>query len=195
MPEQYFAANFQTPDFCKINPVFAAIASDAEKHRHQKVCMNVASKNVIATTWSQYINQLDDDKSVTWLTMAGGFSLSNAKTEFELLALAQTAPNNLLFGLAHGKFADALAYPARHDLDMAFSKTSPIHSAFARSVLHRGRDLIAQSSLSHPHFLMTVRGSTENIDVLLKQVSDAPDEYFLGNVTSWLLTALQNQSS
>jgi len=146
------------------------------------------------SAWEKYFDLLKGDVCNNWMAISGGMSLANVKTEFELLALAKIAPNDLLFGLAHGKFADALAYPDRHDLELAWGETSPVHTSLARMVLAKGRVLNEQSSQNYSHFSenMTIHGSLTDMDILLKQVEQAPDEYCLGQITSWFLTARNN---
>jgi len=38
---------------------------------------------------------------------------------------------------------------------------------------------------------MTIRGSREDMDTLIEQIVNAPDNYSFGQLTSWLVTAHQ----
>jgi len=145
---------------------------------------------------NRFVDEGNHNAGITaskWMGIVGGISLANIKTEYELLTSAYIAPDGLLFGLAHGKLADALAHSERHDIDLTWGKATSVNSFLWNAVLERGRKAITVASELNPGFyeMMTIRGSREDLDTLLEQIVNAPDDYAFGQLSSWLMTSHQ----
>jgi len=176
---------------------------------HQPVCQDESGmqKFCVGKSWTNDLVQIGRHKLILalsvwedflegknneqWVESVGGLSLSRIETEIELLIAAEIAPNDLLFGLAYGKFVDLLARPEQHGIALVYGKLSPIHDALSWLILRQGQRLAQQAGLNNFRFArnMVSRGSHEDVDLLYAQALSAPDAFSIGQLTSWFLTA------
>lgn len=152
----------------------------------------------VGDCWREHTMLLAGDTVHSWFETVGGLTLENVHTEFELLLVAHEAPNDLLFGLAHGKLADALAYrsairtPA-HPITLTQGARNPIHNMLFDKVLARGQHLSSQAQEhldeDFPEFEdVLLEQSREDTTRLLHHAHNAKTPFALGEITSWLLT-------
>jgi len=140
------------------------------------------------SVWDEFLEGKINER---WIDLVGGLSLSRVKTEIELLIAAEIAPNDLLFGLAYGKFVDLLARPEQHGIALVYGNLSPIHNALSWMVLSQGQNFAQRTGLNDFRFArnMVSCGSHEDVGLLYSQALSAPDAFSIGQLTSWFLTA------
>lgn len=129
-----------------------------------------------------------------WLNLAGGLSMRNVQTEMELLTLADTAPNQLLFGLAYGKLADLLAFrspvltPA-HPVVMHLGLKSVVLQNYYDRVMDRGHVASVEFDDAHEDFDLPLGQSREEVARLAEAAQSVPDAFMLGQLLSWIATS------
>ncbi len=170
-----------------VNRKFNACILDQLKH--------IGAVHVVQA-WQRHAALLDSAESISWLEMAGGMDLNDVKTDVDLLLLADRAPNDLLFGLAYGKLADALAMsnqsiltPAHHVRVTRGARSGVLEHLF-NAVLERGHRLELQAEEDHPEFFegQVLAQSRSDTFTLAEQAAQAPNPFTLGQMTSWVLT-------
>lgn len=149
----------------------------------------------VAATWRSHLSALRSADADDWLQAAGGLSMENVRNELELLAMTDSAPSELLFGLAYGKLRDLLAtsntqasfaYP----IVLPFGLRDPVVDLFYGRVLMRGDQLEGLSEAAAPEFYdhLPLGHSRDERQKLIEQAAAAPDAFMLGQLTSWLIT-------
>lgn len=160
--------------------------------------------NPLAAKWLEATSMLEG-----WdgLSIGGGLALEAVHHELELLMLADTAPNDLLFGLAYGKLVDAIEFRSAirtvaHPVVMTMGGRSPIHNALLDRVLERGHRLSieAESAMrgedaddafeleGEDEYTVPFGKSRAPIDELMAHLDVIRTPFQLGQLTSWILT-------
>ena len=156
-----------------------------------------------ADLWRTY-SKLMGAEAHAWLDAVGGLTMEKVQMEIELLVMANSAPNDLLFGLAHGKLTDAIGYrsairtPAHH-VALTMGARTPVHNMLYSRVLNRGHQLaLAEEKNSSDDLfdlideddeMAALLGqSREDIYVLTDHLSQIKSPFMLGQLTSWILT-------
>lgn len=151
----------------------------------------------VAQVWQEkYRDLYSNKKALKWLEIAGGLSMVEVRSDFDLLVLADQAPNDLLFGLAYGKLSDALSMASQpiltpaHHVNINRGQRSTTLAYLYERVLDRGHELERQAEQNDDMFFeKQVTGqSRSDSDLLMKQTCDAPDAFTLGQMTSWVIT-------
>ncbi|CUJ50611.1 Uncharacterised protein [Achromobacter sp. 2789STDY5608633] len=120
--------------------------------------------------------------------------MRNVQTEMELLTLADTAPNQLLFGLAYGKLADLLAFrspvltPA-HPVVMHPGLKSVVLQNYYDRVMDRGHVASVEFDDAHEDFDLPLGQSREEVARLAEAAQSVPDAFMLGQLLSWIATS------
>jgi|GEM_PF-2737818 len=165
--------------------------------------MQIGAQDVIQSL-ERYSSLLGDGGSRAWLKLAGGFSLHGAGTDMELLYLAQTAPNELLFGLAYGKYVDAIA-TRPHQNALGNSQQTRFVDGLGNGVLTNLRDNVLARGFSLEIKAEEEQGSDSDffeqdcmlcqsrspVAELIAQLQRARSAFTTGQILSWLITALQ----
>lgn len=153
--------------------------------------------------WVKYANLMNVEANA-WLDSVGGLAMEKVQMEIELLIVADSAPNDLLFGLAFGKLTDAIAYrsairtPAHH-VALTMGARTPVHNALYDRVLSRGHQLSLDQDEAESDDLfdlidadmasaMPLGQSREDLSVLRAYLPQIKSPFMLGQLTSWILT-------
>jgi len=102
----------------------------------------------IPVKWFEQASLLRNPESFKWLQAVGGLPLLNVDNETDLLFMAHTAPNDLLFGLAYGIYADMLAWNDSEWEEMNGIRSdaqNALRIDIGKRVLRRGNDLWKQT--------------------------------------------------
>lgn len=150
----------------------------------------------VANTWMhRHADMLEE--GLHWLTLGGNLALADARTDVDLLVLADRAPNELFFGVAYGKLIDAMAMrnqpmlsPAHHVRFTAGPRSKVVNFLYDK-VLAYGHSLELAAEQRDSEFFdeQVTAQSRSDFDTLIRQAAVAPDPFTLGQMTSWILTA------
>jgi len=158
--------------------------------------------------WFEQAYLLRDPEAFKWLQAVGGLPLLNIDNETDLLFMAHTAPNDLLFGLAYGVYADMLVWNSPEWEEMHGIRSdgsNAIRIDIGKQVMRRGNDLWKQTHCKFhdggyfeemeerggfdkeisPPYSKTPMGRLWNASASLS--SEMP--FALGMVTGWLFLA------
>lgn len=151
----------------------------------------------LATRWRSHQDEWRTSAGRAWLEAAGGIGITHAQTDMDLLILASQAPSDLLFGLAYGKYADALANASMGNAPcsahhIAFTGPySPVGRALQSSVLSRGHafDLSIDEREDPAIDLAGFARSSSGLVALDQAGSVAGCSFLVGQISSWAMTA------
>ena len=154
-----------------------------------------AETSAVAEAWNECSDLWTTEAALKWLHSAGGLQMEIPQNEFELLSIADTAPNSLLFGLAHGRLADLLANPTMnhlpHRFQMVSGEVNKIHEYLSRRVLDRGYAMMVSAEETGPDYFDNLPMGTSGIPMndLVHMAVNAPEPFMLGQVTSWIMAS------